>query len=1503
MHDEAIELHRNLRRLLLEFPRDGQQFASLISHAIEAALGRRVWGARGGSQFGADMGTSPSDGPVIRVEAKRYAQGRKLDSRELLGEIAEAIDICPSLDLWILATCAEVPEQIRAALEREGSRRGIGAEVLDLSPSLYSKLPRLLAETRATVVPFVRESLGRASADQLTRVLEDYSRILPSDAAPLLNPECLFDLAAERARASFNEALANAVVARNRFGQRVHDTSFVERRTLTTSLDQWRASDDLRESLLVVCGEEGDGKTWAVSAWLARFADQHESMPLFWGSREASVLGSIEAGLSSFVHGLFPGTEEMHWKKRVQRWLSTPTIACRLILVLDGINEQPTAPWRRIIDTLFVPDQQPFSITEAPAGARAALATIVTCRSGYWKTRIPDVHEWRVELVEVGPFSIPELRDYLQQHGRQPGDFSHEVWQLLRKPRYANLVVQHYDRLLESSDITIDRLLYEDWKHRWQEKSDFPLDDRRFQRLLRELAVESLQGVQTHGFRELHQFLPTDDDERILTELVTGGVLTEAENGYKVVPDRLRHALGLLLLSHLTEVAGEADLAEVLGTYLEPSGLDAHASILTAAIFGASLINAPPTVVRLLFRSLFALQNLGEEIWGRIPAYFPAFPEIYRRIAEELVANPQLHRNAFQAIEWSYYKWCDHERLSSLVAHHAHRWLSMLSTQSPLKEKDQDQYERRLVQLFGSPLRTGHLTIEGLEFHLVDSSHLWCLHALAFGVLSARSTTVAPTALVRWAIVRAVQRFSPIKSSFWLVKLLDAKTTAALAEEIEGTLAVDNPLWQEAAFRLAGMLPDERAADLQRHSTYSPPATTFETWHSKDPCETGFYFWRLTDCRACLQRPDVDASVKATNLAHHASDPKFRLPRGHAKSLRAQLRGLLANIEPTELHRREATRAWLDLKRWTPAFARWIPRELARASRQHFEVLSERSIPQARSDPEAGWRLELGSHDLESIAMILGRREWHLLRRFWQKWTGLPRELRLAGGSSNIDVVESDLFRILLVCADSHEQKDLIEARPTSAFSDRRLVDVLPLSLESDELRRLWDRLFSDRDHLVSKLFLLSLETVALTTAQREQLVQIALDAPHGDARTHVCILALLSEDRELVRMLLALRAGLLFELVSELYWIPSAAIPPETPLADLEAISLPLLSHILKDRRDAADDHAFAAMIRKFVASGGNALSFRPTPRSWCSFSLPTVRRALEADPELTDDLLARLESPGTGEPLDDSYWLYYALCETLLESSSSAAETLLDHLICYWRSSDKSDCTGPHNVLTLMARHQDHRDVPVRLESWLNQCVTDAALQSFSLSFPPKQDTWLWNQITRDLDSDRPILVARALTLAGFAHDSDRASRVLAAQTPCITGWLDNVRHFALTAATRDQRARHWFTAFLSRKNQAESWAAFQLFLTCVDRRFDSWLGPTLEEHGLYYRSSTRKVRHLRVNHERINKRIKEREKDLSARFCRYKIDEGLFPWRRDCKLAPDQVENLITANTIPS
>ncbi|MDA8020950.1 MAG: PadR family transcriptional regulator [Thermoanaerobaculia bacterium] len=154
----AAQAEASLRDLLLQLPKDGKKFEHLVRLALEELLDRRVWPARSGAQFGADMGSGNHHWPVVRLEAKRY-QG-SLKKRELLGELDEAIREEPALDLWILATTTEVSEQLASALTDKGERLGIGIEIVDLSDSRYCKLPLLLASALEPACEFVGEALG-----------------------------------------------------------------------------------------------------------------------------------------------------------------------------------------------------------------------------------------------------------------------------------------------------------------------------------------------------------------------------------------------------------------------------------------------------------------------------------------------------------------------------------------------------------------------------------------------------------------------------------------------------------------------------------------------------------------------------------------------------------------------------------------------------------------------------------------------------------------------------------------------------------------------------------------------------------------------------------------------------------------------------------------------------------------------------------------------------------------------------------------------------------------------------------------------------------------------------------------------------------------------------------------------------------------------------------------------------------------------------------------------
>jgi hypothetical protein len=168
-------------------------------------------------------------------------------------------------------------------------------------------------------------------------------------------------------------------------------------------------------------------------------------------------------------------------------------------LVLDGLNERHNANWwRPIVEGL------------GSNKWRRAIAPIVTARSGFWPAlgRLPHIAwtEWTVP-----PYDDQELRAALEQSGVAREHLPHEILTLVRKPRYFDLAVRHRAAMSASGDITVAKLIYEDWRDREPRRSCLPSEDD-FQTLIMELGrtvtrsgsnnvTDRVTGIATHESR------------------------------------------------------------------------------------------------------------------------------------------------------------------------------------------------------------------------------------------------------------------------------------------------------------------------------------------------------------------------------------------------------------------------------------------------------------------------------------------------------------------------------------------------------------------------------------------------------------------------------------------------------------------------------------------------------------------------------------------------------------------------------------------------------------------------------------------------------------------------------------------------------------------------------------------------------------------------------------------------------------------------------------------
>ena len=185
-----------------------------------------------------------------------------------------------------------------------------------------------------------------------------------------------------------------------------------------------------------------------------------------------------------------------------------------------------------------------------------------------------------------------------------------------------------------------------------------------------------------------------------------------------------------------------------------------------------------------------------------------------------------------------------------------------------------------------------------------------------------------------------------------------------------------------------------------------------------------------------------------------------------------------------------------------------------------------------------------------------------------------------------------------------------------------------------------------------------------------------------------------------------------------------------------------------------------------------------------------------------------------------------YEKLCAALLTCSPPDGAALYDAL-------NKSETVHivnhqlelPELLLDVFASPDSAETLRIR-EHLLDAATTDTDLFEIVLlsAWGAKMD-WLHRRINEDLESSWELECARALTLLGASdHETDglRLAEWIKRHPDC---WLRRVAELAHLRFTRNRWAHIWFERFLTRTDRTESWAAFQLFLRCVDRRFWLW------------------------------------------------------------------------------
>lgn len=429
-------------------PAEGPEgFEGLVTNALAELTGLTFRLARSGAQFGRDAAT-PRAPFSIAMEAKRYENSVPL--QELAGKATlAAACLAEGIDLWALASTVEVSEPTQRELEEILEARGITLLTLDWTNTGLPPLGVLLAAVRSEVVTWATPKLDPGALGDLVAGLDDIA-VSPDFDTRLatLKAQLSSGLLGRDAFRTKSREWCEANFASSRLAQRNFSQFLTPLEAPTFNAERPKvqariaraitaaSEDDTGDTLVVVLGSDGAGKTWSLARWwlasgprpililsIGRMVDQ-----LSANDEAVEMLARLAAHQDSRRD---PETVA-RWRRRLDRWSKADRSAGRFVVLIDGLNETSGKPWASIIQTLL------------PAVHSLGGVVVATCREGYWKREVEKRLPYgvRVSRVKIEGYDDDEFAEVMGRNGLDPSAFPPKLNEFMRNPRICALALR-----------------------------------------------------------------------------------------------------------------------------------------------------------------------------------------------------------------------------------------------------------------------------------------------------------------------------------------------------------------------------------------------------------------------------------------------------------------------------------------------------------------------------------------------------------------------------------------------------------------------------------------------------------------------------------------------------------------------------------------------------------------------------------------------------------------------------------------------------------------------------------------------------------------------------------------------------------------------------------------------------------------------------------------------------------------------------------------------------
>ncbi|NUA25969.1 hypothetical protein [Cupriavidus basilensis] len=1002
-------------------------FEGLVAVMLSRFTGLQFLLAASGRQEGRDLRARTEYGTHVAVECKRYGSKTKLDERELIAELAQASRSLPHLDLWILVTSRPVPDLLEQQLEAEAQSHGVAFAVLDCPAEAMGSLAALCAEHDADVLSRVPGSAKRELEKALAMIRKDrdFTSRLQSVRKTFLQPWVGFEQVRRESHAKLRQWLSDRAESRAAFLQDLAvANAALPRDRFLRQMASWYASNAAQAASLIVLGEEGDGKSWLVANWALGRLDESDCPLILLLPSWAVSSTDPEAILAQALATLSVVTTSERWTQRLRRWMNKEnTTVPSILLVLDGVNEKfsPTH-WREL-----------FTRLETTAWCQH-LRLVVTCRLTYWKSKLqPGFSRPSVSLL-ISSYDDDELDAALQARSLSRSELPPTIMAMLRKPRYFDLVVRHREQLAQSGDFTVARLLYEDWRDRYERRVNLPLDPDAFNELLKRIAARAQDGERRLRMSELQQELPPIDGgqlQELYTELESSGVIVVAPGGrVEVVSERLTLGLGLLLVDYAIDAHGQgSSVSETVHQLMEPAaGIDEKAKILERASLHALILEDCPEKVRVtLLATWLNLQNRDDPECRNFISYLPQCPSAFFDLAQDLWRTPVENPWGQQLLLEGILHWRSVPDVHALAVRYADIWLSYIpSYDQPIDARGGDAHEesRRVesrakleANLAGLDIAET-ISVGSFLLRPISNPGRLRLGRVALAYIAEQPRAMFAHSLATGVLAESVQAYlTKLDILGWVIR------TAPDSEELrQGLFKEVNDLCQiegmSAAITAAHrLLRAEASPQSVAKKALLPEEPAFEfaqriAEHQRDPC-VSFFSWTRDDCIRCMTRTDVSIQRLASRTKVFWRDPDF--PRLQSIVERLQSPEI---VGPNQLWQyRQFSPVESFLESVEPAFHACAPNLFAQRIRDLFLNAGHRT-------GDALWALLI---HVDDYSLLLDDRCLGALHEVWESLS-----TKFAG--QDLRQLEWTLFNELLKQWEPEEQLRRILARAPEAF-------------------------------------------------------------------------------------------------------------------------------------------------------------------------------------------------------------------------------------------------------------------------------------------------------------------------------------------------------------------------------------------------------------------------------------------------------------------------------------